>query len=317
MKKKIIIIFSVLILVLIVAYFFIFRIGKNTNPENNIQNVNEEMGNINSNELSDIVSDASSSVVSGSVLNQASSTQASSSQTTGIINSNQVPVDVETINKKFIEYIPETSSEQISTFSKIAAKGDMASCEDLSSAEADNCKYYFSVYENQDGLCGDIEISSMKQDCYKKLVFNNLSDRVKKCNDEQTPSLIIDCLNYIFWGNENVDSCSMFTDDSIRQICADSVNLRIILEKNKNNCSKVKDASLKTFCDQHFVQGDFDQDGLFDAEEDKIGTNPYFADTDGDGYGDKDEIDKGYNPCGEGLIPTPARLLEMCAVFTK
>lgn len=310
MNKKIIIIFSVLILVFILVYFFVFRIGKNTNPEI----------------ISDVSSNASSSVVSESVFDQASSTQVSSTQasstqvslssTPDTINNSEVPVDIEAVNKKFTEYIPKTTSEQISTFSGIAAKGDMSSCEDLS-GEADNCKYYFSVYKNQDGLCGDIETNSVKLDCYTKLIFDNLSEKIKKCDAEQVPDMKVSCLNYVFWGNETANSCEMFTDDFIRQICADSVNLRIILEKNKDNCPEIKDAGLKTFCDQHFVPGDFDKDGLSDAEELKIGTNPYSADTDGDGYSDKEEIGKGYNPCGDGLMPTPAKLLEMCAALKK
>jgi len=311
MKKKIIIIFLALILVFILVYFFVFRIGKNINSENNIQNVNEPAESISNSGISNIVSDASSSVVFDSV-----SDQASSSQISDITNENVAPIDVEAVNKKFIEYVPKVTSKQINTFYAIAATGDMSKCEDLSD-EVDSCKYYFSVYKNQDGLCGDIETNSVKLDCYKKLVFDKLSEKIKKCETETFSDIKVNCLNQIFWGNETANSCGMFMDDSVRQICADSVNLRIILEKNKNNCSEVKDASLKTFCEQHFVAGDFDKDSLSDAAELKIGTNPYFADTDGDSYSDKDEIDKGYNPCGEGLMPTPARLLEMCAAFTK
>lgn len=307
MKKKYIIIFPVLILALILVYFFVSKIGENVNFKNN------------SVEVPIVISNASSSAVSEG---QSSSTpesliQATSSQESEIENNSTAPVDAEAVNKRIIEYIPKISSEQIDIFSGIAVKGDMSACEDLSPAEADNCKYYFSVYKNQDGLCGDIDTGSMKTDCYKKLVFDNLSDKIEKCDKEQVLDFKSSCFNGVFWGNETVDSCSMFSDESARQICVDSVNLRIILEKNKNNCSEIKDASLKTFCDQHFIPGDFDKDGLFDAEESKIGTNPYIADTDGDSYNDKDEIDKGYNPCGEGLMPTSARLLEVCDVLTK
>lgn len=41
---------------------------------------------------------------------------------------------------------------------------------------------------------------------------------------------------------------------------------------------------------------DYDQDGLTDLEETEYGTSIYQADTDGDGYSDKEEIDGGYDP---------------------
>ncbi len=46
---------------------------------------------------------------------------------------------------------------------------------------------------------------------------------------------------------------------------------------------------------------DFDRDGLSNAEEKSLGTNPKNADSDNDGYSDGVEIGSGYNP----LIPAP------------
>ena len=52
---------------------------------------------------------------------------------------------------------------------------------------------------------------------------------------------------------------------------------------------------------------DFDQDGLSNEEEAVFGTDPYKADSDGDGYGDYTEISGGYDP----LKPAPGdRLVE-------
>ena len=47
---------------------------------------------------------------------------------------------------------------------------------------------------------------------------------------------------------------------------------------------------------------DSDNDGLLDAIEDAIGTNKNLADTDGDGYSDKEEILNHYNPKGDGIL---------------
>ncbi|MCD4761204.1 fibronectin type III domain-containing protein [bacterium] len=47
---------------------------------------------------------------------------------------------------------------------------------------------------------------------------------------------------------------------------------------------------------------DRDNDGLSDAYEKDLGTDPTNADTDGDGYPDKLEIDNGYDPKGPGRL---------------
>jgi hypothetical protein len=47
---------------------------------------------------------------------------------------------------------------------------------------------------------------------------------------------------------------------------------------------------------------DKDDDGLPDAFEDAVGTDPNDPDTDGDGYNDKQELENGYNPQGEGKM---------------
>ncbi len=46
---------------------------------------------------------------------------------------------------------------------------------------------------------------------------------------------------------------------------------------------------------------DFDRDGISNAEEETLGTDPRNEDTDGDGYSDGVEVESGYNP----LIPAP------------
>ena len=49
---------------------------------------------------------------------------------------------------------------------------------------------------------------------------------------------------------------------------------------------------------------DFDQDGISDALEIFWGTDPANPDTDNDAFLDGDEVNRGYNPNGEGKLTT-------------
>lgn len=51
------------------------------------------------------------------------------------------------------------------------------------------------------------------------------------------------------------------------------------------------------------IGADTDKDGLSDMVEESIGTDPKKADTDGDKFGDKEELLAGYNPLGAGKLP--------------
>jgi len=55
---------------------------------------------------------------------------------------------------------------------------------------------------------------------------------------------------------------------------------------------------------------DSDNDSLFDNEEILLGTSATSTDSDGDGYSDLTEIDKGYNPAGTGVLSDNVNLAE-------
>lgn len=55
---------------------------------------------------------------------------------------------------------------------------------------------------------------------------------------------------------------------------------------------------------------DADGDGLFDAEEALLGTDPRKSDSDGDGYSDSAELRGGYNPAGIGKLSSNDKLVK-------
>jgi hypothetical protein len=50
------------------------------------------------------------------------------------------------------------------------------------------------------------------------------------------------------------------------------------------------------------IKTDSDSDGLFDDEEESLGTDPDNPDTDGDTFLDGEEVQNGFNPLGEGRL---------------
>jgi len=315
MNRKILIISTFVILIIGLILFFVLRNGKSTGSINNNSNLEVTSANTVSGGISNIISDSNpASSTSATTSPDSLTNQTSDGNSTSTISGEQATVDVVAVNKKFVIYAPKTKDEQLVSYSVIAAKGNMEECDNLA-GETDQCKHYFSVYKNKPGLCGDIDNSSLKLQCYKELIFNGLEERVAICSKEADNKA--NCLAAIFWGAKTTDDCEMFSVGTIRQFCVDSVIIQSSITTNKSNCSDIRDSAVKASCDQFFSSGDFDKDGLSDAEEIKIGTNPYATDTDGDGYSDKEEIDKGYNPCGDGLLPSPVELFKMCAKFKK
>jgi len=307
MNKKNIIIFSVVAIVLFLSLFFVGKYIFNKGTEgtkNNNSSTNTAIKNQTSNTLSEN-SDKS-----------ATDTVTDIASTTAIAATTTKAVDVAEVNRIFKTRNPEVGSEQIDSFLKVAAAGNMEKCEERKDFKS-QCSYYFAVYEGNDGFCGDVEDKTLQFDCYKTLILNNLSEKFGKCNNAKTADTKINCLNELFWGINKVGDCAIFNDFNIRQACLDSLNFQAATKKDKTACSAIDDQLLKTYCEKLFTPGDFDKDGLFDSEELKIGTNPYSADTDGDGHSDKEEIDQGYNPCGTGKLPSSEKLLKLCSSLNK
>lgn len=147
---------------------------------------------------------------------------------------------------------------------------------------------------------GDVEIKEKElRDAERSLEENmaqikkielNLSAKVSELESETTKFKEL-------FGEKNViddmyDECSIGLDSSEANIYNLIVKLGTGITNDNLSKILIADANLDSV--------DTDNDGLSDIIEDLINTDYLKSDTDGDGYSDKDEMLKGFNPIGEG-----------------
>jgi hypothetical protein len=138
----------------------------------------------------------------------------------------------------------------------------------------------------------------------KEVVEEEVEDFTPSSPELVDPSLIIpekelsvsDIINtYNLDSNANVEIVSQ--DPLVFKILE-----TITIEKEKPSEDKTILNSYIELFGNFFV--DTDGDGLSDLAENYIGTNINSVDTDFDGFSDYDELVNGYNPLGEGLLPS-------------
>jgi len=244
MTKKYLILFVLAILLIGLVGLAIYQTKKNSNLViNNIGN-------------SQLISGEKPLVVSSTTKNQLSNIASSTTDLVSNVNTNtntqvnsSVTKDLAVFNNKF----PEINIKQINSFLAVAVKGDMQDCESMSDLN-DQCKYYFALYKNAAGYCGDINDKNIQFDCYTKLVFNNLSSSFNNCTAIKSAFEKVNCLENIFWAINDLKSCSIFDSQSIQiqQACLDSVIFKSSMSQYKNNCASIKDTDIKDYCELRF-----------------------------------------------------------------
>jgi hypothetical protein len=79
-------------------------------------------------------------------------------------------------------------------------------------------------------------------------------------------------------------------------VCSDETELKaVIAAGDPKGCSTLEESVVDS-CEDLFSSLDQDEDGLMLRDEFAAGTSDMKADTDGDGYTDKEEIESGHNP---------------------
>ena len=90
--------------------------------------------------------------------------------------------------------------------------------------------------------------------------------------------------------------------DEDKQLLVDSLK-EANQKQDSRVCDKLSNEGQNMICKEELLLvDDPDFDDLDSGQEALYGTDPYKADTDGDGYSDSQEISSGYNPLGAGKL---------------
>lgn len=156
----------------------------------------------------------------------------------------------------------------------------------------------------------DIAVSSKKKDYCQKITDENLKAECSNSIDyivaswgtdpNMCDSLVGDihknnCYQEYFVKLQSLSECDKVRNEIRKTQCRDTVNNRLATVFNQSEaCNLITDQVLKGNCQTNkFIPPlDSDKDSLPDDVEMSLGTNPFKADTDGDGVSDYDEINK-------------------------
>lgn len=153
-------------------------------------------------------------------------------------------------------------------------------------------------------FCQTIDSKHEQQECVDRTTAINVGRKKMTQPNQKGPDPMQDCnniktLEYSYLCEVNAmkvgsAGCGVLTDASARQRCIDRANFTNA--KSRTECDKVVDENFKKVCQLNFdnqtnpnYKYDEDNDGLTNEKELWINTDPFKADTDGDGLSDSDE----------------------------
>ncbi|NTW21951.1 hypothetical protein HGA34_00205 [Candidatus Falkowbacteria bacterium] len=201
-------------------------------------------------------------------------------------------------------------------------------CLQLEKSVLDSCLYSVAQVTSDKKICERILDFNKRTVCQEFLVFREGTKKISNefCAAFKSSEVAESCFSQIFSGLSDIKSCEPFAEPN-KQRCLDLVNSKLAITGDGTGCDSVKDKDIKSSCRMASASApkDSDKDGISDTTEIGYGTNPFKADTDGDGLKDGEEMEKyltspvkadtdgdkhsdgeevggGFNPLGEGKL---------------
>ena len=215
------------------------------------------------------------------------------------------------------------------TAKKAALEKKIEYCYGLDPGRIDECIFAVAKNGNNTAVCDNIVEDGLRAECRESIAYDGIieGENIKRCSELKIGKLYSQCLLSFFWKWDSPEKCSEAEEED-RADCMDIINKKRAYQDNdEGKCDDINDDSLKDDCFTVLKSKPKDSDGdeLLDSDEISYGTNPYSADTDGDGlsdleelktyftdpraadtdndgFSDGDEVRSGYNPKGDGKL---------------
>ncbi|MFW5888126.1 MAG: hypothetical protein ACOCVY_00215 [Patescibacteria group bacterium] len=223
-------------------------------------------------------------------------------------------------------------------YAKAQKSNSIDECQNIKNKETkDHCIMNLALSNDNNNDCEVISDERIKQDCINNIYLKqakstqDISVCEKMLSDKYKEKCVASVVNEID-DPQNIEICNTLEGEA-KSTCRDRINFNLaIKEQDMKACEEINSELERKECINKMIfelklrdtdecqknlngvgveyckekltkflnseEFDFDQDGLSNAEEKKHGTDPYLEDTDGDGYNDKEEVEKGYNPSG-------------------
>ena len=171
-------------------------------------------------------------------------------------------------------------------------------CAKLDSQKRINeCFNDIAISAKKKSYCERITDGKLKEECVNSIDYLVASwgEDPNACDSLVGDAHRNNCYQEYFVKLSTTTDCTNVRNETRKTQCVDLVNNRLATVLGKPEaCDLITDQTLKTNCqkNKYIPAKDSDKDGLSDDIEMSLGTDPFKADTDGDGVSDYDEINK-------------------------
>ncbi len=188
-------------------------------------------------------------------------------------------------------------------------RGDVSYCFLLDQGLRDDCVLNAAISLNDRGMCSQMQDEARRERCEDGLFVSAFgSDApIEMCDRYHASELRDSCIAVRVQNALLAGECP---EQATESDCADyEVIRRAIAARDESMCFALVTDSSEEMClglvseavyqfELSAEEGtvDTDGDGLTDAEERLLGTNPALVDTDGDGFSDGEEVRNGFDP---------------------